>query len=80
MLDVYTQFSSSFILPDYVEPLVSRISLEYLVWLQRTGALPTYQLVPVWCFYLSETDPISPKGCYYVQYFNAITGEYLSMG
>ena len=79
MLDAYNQFSCSYILPDYVEPRVSRISLEYLVWLQLTGALPTYQLVPVWCFYLSQTNRTSPEGYYYVQYFNAVTGEYLNM-
>ena len=81
ILDIYTQFSSSIILPDYVEPRVSRISLEYLVWLQRTGALPTYHLVPVWCFYLPYLPtPDEPAAYYdYVQYFIAVTGEYLNM-
>ena len=79
MLDVYTQFSSSIILPNYVEPRVSRISLEYLVLEDYMGNLPTYQLFPVWCFYLPVTDPIAPAEYNYVQFFNAITGEYLNM-
>ena len=79
MLDVYTQFSSSIILPDYVEPRVCRISLEYLVWEDYTENLPTFQLVPVWCFYLPVTDPIVPVEYNYVQFFNAITGECLVM-
>ena len=79
ILDVYTQFSSSIILPDYVEPRVSRISLEYLVLQDYIGNLPTYQLVPVWCFYLPYNDPIASAEYNYVQFFNAVTGEYLVM-
>ena len=79
MLDVYTQFSSSIILPNYVEPRVSRISLEYLVLEDYIGNLPTYQLFPVWCFYLPYNDPIAPAEYNYVQFFDAITGEYLVM-
>ena len=79
MLDVYTQFSSSIILPNYVEPRVSRISLEYLVLEDYIGNLPTYQLFPVWCFYLPYNDPIASAEYDYVQFFDAITGEYLMM-
>ena len=79
ILDVYTQFSSSIILPDYVESRVNRISLEYLVWLEYSDFLPTYELVPVWCFYLPYTDSIASEDENYVQYFNAVTGEYLNM-
>ena len=80
MLDAYSQFSSSYILPDYVEPRVHRISLEYLVWLEYSDFLPTYELVPVWCFYLPNMpDMHIPEEYSYVQYFNAVTGEYLVM-
>ncbi|MBR5960138.1 MAG: hypothetical protein IKZ98_04025 [Clostridia bacterium] len=79
ILDVYAQFLSSYALPDYVEPRVSRVSLEYLVWLQRTGALPAFNLVPVWCFYMPERDRINPEGYDHVEYFNAVTGEHVNM-
>ena len=79
ILDVYSQFSSSYILPDYVELRVRRISLEYLVWEDNSKVLPTYELVPAWCFYLPVTDPGAPAEYNYVQFFNAITGEYLVM-
>ena len=79
MLDIYVQFLSSIILPDYVEPRVCRISLEYLVWLDYTNTLPTYQLVPFWCFYLPYNDPVASEDYNYVQYFNAVTGEYLNI-
>ncbi len=80
MLDVYIQFLSSYILPDYVEPRVRRISLEYLVLQDDSGFLPTYELVPVWCFYLPNMpDMHIPEEYDYVQYFNAVTGEYLVM-
>ena len=77
MLDIYTQFSSSIILPDYVEPRVRRISLEYLVWQHYTGDIPAYHLVPVWCFYLPDLG--ASKEHNYVQCFNAITGECLNI-
>ena len=77
MLDIYTQFSSSIILPDYVEPRVCRISLEYLVWQHYTGDIPAYHLVPVWCFYLPDLG--ASKEHNYVQCFNAITGECLNI-
>ena len=80
MLDVYTQFSSSYILPDYVESRVRWISLEYLVLQDDSGFLPTYELVPVWCFYLPNVPEMGiPEEYSYVQYFNAVTGEYLVM-
>ena len=77
ILDIYTQFLSSIILPNYVEPRVSRISLEYLVLQDYIGNLPTYQLVPVWCFYLPDLGATAEYN--YVQFFNAVTGEYLVM-
>ena len=80
MLEAYTQFASSTLLPDYVEPRVRRISLEYLVWEEHPRDLPIYELVPVWCFYLPcvPDERISEESDY-IQYFNAVTGEYLSM-
>ncbi|QUC66029.1 hypothetical protein [Aristaeella hokkaidonensis] len=78
ILDVYAQFLSSYALPDYVEPRVSRISLEYLVWEDYIGFHPTYHLVPVWCFYMPYTDSIVTPEYNYIQYFNAVTGEYLN--
>ena len=78
--DILQECPSSYILPDYVEPRVRRISLESLVWLEYSGFLPTYELVPVWCFCLSHVpDKAVPEEYDYVQYFNAVTGEYLVM-
>ena len=80
MLDVYAQFLSSCTLPDYVDPRVSRISLEYLVWEDYVGFRPVYHLVPVWCFYMPYLpDEVITEEHAYVEYFNAVTGEYLNM-
>ena len=79
ILDVYTQFLSSYVIPDHLEPRVNRISLEYLVWEDYIGFQPTYHLVPVWCFYMPETDPIAPEVSNHVEYFNAVTGEHVNM-
>ena len=79
ILDVFNQYVSSTLLPDNVDPRVRRISLEHLVKQQYTGAFPTYELIPVWCFYLPTTNPLTPENADCIQYFSAITGEYLMM-
>ena len=43
----------------------------------RPAGTPVY--VPVWCFYLPYNDPTASAEYNYVQFFDAITGEYLVM-